>query len=253
MNNNRQWESNRQSQQDRSDFDQRTNRYGNRYGYQQEGNKYGRADYDAPFQHGNHYGATGNRDYESDAGYTDFERSRDRSVNVGTGYDPYNYGNTVGSFNQGKGSSYTRHSDAYERNANNYNQNHQDRDWWDRATDEVASWFGDDSAERRRELDKRYGPHRGKGPKGYTRSDERIKDDLNDKLSDDSFIDASDIDVTAENGEIVLTGSVNSREEKRRAEDIAERVSGVKNVENRLRVKNREENDGATIYPQNRY
>jgi hypothetical protein len=39
------------------------------------------------------------------------------------------------------------------------------------------------------------------------------------------------------NTEVTLTGTVNSREDKRRAEDIAESVSGVTNVENRLRVK----------------
>ncbi|HEX6914694.1 MAG TPA: BON domain-containing protein, partial [Chitinophagaceae bacterium] len=123
-----------------------------------------------------------------------------------------------------------------------------DRDWWDRTTDEVASWFGDEDAERRREADRRMGPHRGKGPKGYRRSDERIRDDINDRLSDDSFIDASDIDITVENSEVVLSGSVDSREEKRRAEDIAERISGVSNVENRLKVRTRQSGDGATIY-----
>ncbi|WP_265561723.1 SWFGD domain-containing protein [Sphingomicrobium arenosum] len=32
-----------------------------------------------------------------------------------------------------------------------------DRDFFDRASDEVRSWFGDDRAERRRQLDERYG------------------------------------------------------------------------------------------------
>jgi beta-glucanase (GH16 family) len=79
--------------------------------------------------------------------------------------------------------------------------------------------------------------HRGRGPKGYRRSDERIKEDVNDRLSDDYYIDASDIEVMVSNTEVTLTGTVNSRDDKRRAEDIAESVSGVTNVENRLRVK----------------
>jgi hypothetical protein len=82
--------------------------------------------------------------------------------------------------------------------------------------------------------------HRGKGPKNYQRSDDRIKDDINDRLSDDWFIDASDIDVTVQNGEVTLTGSVDERSAKRRAEDVAESVSGVKHVENRIRVSNKE-------------
>ena len=81
------------------------------------------------------------------------------------------------------------------------------------------------------------GKHRGKGPKGFTRSDERIKEDINSRLTDDAYIDASEIEVVVENGEVTLTGSVGDRSSKRRAEDIAELVSGVSNVENRLRVK----------------
>lgn len=33
------------------------------------------------------------------------------------------------------------------------NKQGMERDWWDRTTDEVGSWFGDDDAERRREMD----------------------------------------------------------------------------------------------------
>jgi hypothetical protein len=36
--------------------------------------------------------------------------------------------------------------------------------------------------------------------------------------------------------EVTLTGTIDSREAKRRAEDIAERVSGVKHVQNNLWV-----------------
>jgi osmotically-inducible protein OsmY len=101
----------------------------------------------------------------------------------------------------------------------------------------VSSWFGDDEAERRRERDKQLaGQHRGKGPKGYHRSDERIREDVSDRLSDDDYVDASDVDVQVNNAEVILSGTVDSREAKRRAEEIAERISGVSNVENRIRV-----------------
>lgn len=79
--------------------------------------------------------------------------------------------------------------------------------------------------------------HRGKGPKGFTRTDERIKEDINCRLTDDAYVDASNVEVSVENGEVTLTGSVPDRSSKRRAEDVAELVSGVSNVENRLRVK----------------
>jgi hypothetical protein len=77
---------------------------------------------------------------------------------------------------------------------------------------------------------------RGKGPKGYQRSDERIKEDINDRLSDSHEVDATEIEVTVDKGEVILSGTVAQREQKRKAEDIAESVSGVKNVENRIRL-----------------
>ena len=137
----------------------------------------------------------------------------------------------------------SRSNESYGGRGNDYDRDRYDRSegaegrgWWDRASDAVASWFGDDEAEQRRRMDQQR-EHRGRGPKGYRRSDERIKEDVNDRLSDDYYIDASDVEVSVSNTEVTLTGTVNSREDKRRAEDIAESVSGVTNVENRLRVK----------------
>lgn len=112
-----------------------------------------------------------------------------------------------------------------------------DRDWLDRATDEVSSWFGDDEAERRRRMDKRHDRNfRGRGPKGYRRSDDRIREDVNDRLTDHQYLDASDIDVTVKDCEVTLSGKVFDRTDKRLAEDIAEAVPGVKNVQNNLRT-----------------
>jgi osmotically-inducible protein OsmY len=112
-----------------------------------------------------------------------------------------------------------------------------DRGWWDRTSDEVASWFGDEEAERRRRMDHREDQgHRGKGPKNYTRSDDRIKENVSERLEDNSYLDASDIDIEVNGGQVVLSGTVDSRYAKRLAEDLAERCSGVRNVENRIRV-----------------
>lgn len=79
--------------------------------------------------------------------------------------------------------------------------------------------------------------HAGKGPKGYVRSDERIREDICDRLSDDDEIDASEITVTVTKGEVRLEGSVADRYAKHRAEDIAESVSGVRDVSNHLRAR----------------
>jgi osmotically-inducible protein OsmY len=143
------------------------------------------------------------------------------------GYGGSSYGgSSYGSSGYGRGSS---------SSGGSYGQQQGERGFWDRASDEVSSWLGDDDARRRRERDE----HRGRGPKGYTRSDERIREDVNDRLTDDGWLDASDIEVQVSSAEVTLTGHVNSREEKRRAEDIVEAVSGVKHVQNNLRVKDR--------------
>jgi osmotically-inducible protein OsmY len=80
------------------------------------------------------------------------------------------------------------------------------------------------------------GPHRGKGPRNYERSQDRIREDVCERLTDDAMLDATHVEVRVENNEVVLSGTVHNREEKRRAEDLAEAVAGVRNVENRLRV-----------------
>jgi osmotically-inducible protein OsmY len=79
------------------------------------------------------------------------------------------------------------------------------------------------------------GGHRGKGPKGYERSQDRIKEDISDRLTDDDSIDASDIEINVNNGEVTLSGTVSDKQTKRRVEDMIESMSGVKSVQNNLR------------------
>lgn len=85
--------------------------------------------------------------------------------------------------------------------------------------------------------DEDHGPHRGKGPKGYTRSDERITEHVCDVLMEDPHVDASEIEVQVKNGEATLTGTVDHRSTKRRVEDLVEEISGIKAVQNNLRIK----------------
>jgi len=77
---------------------------------------------------------------------------------------------------------------------------------------------------------------RGIGPKNYERSDDRIREDVCERLSQDEYVDASDIDVTVSGGIVTLTGTIEARGPKRRAEDIAESVGGVRDVQNNLRL-----------------
>src|SRR5712692_9688035 len=67
---------------------------------------------------------------------------------------------------------------------------------------------------------------RGRGPKNYRRSDERIRDDVCERLEREERIDASDMEVVVGAGVVTLSGSVSDRDSKRRAEDLVESVSG---------------------------
>lgn len=109
------------------------------------------------------------------------------------------------------------------------------RRWWDRAAEKVYSWFGEDEGRQQRDMESRQS-HRGRGPKGYRRSDERIREDVSDRLTDDHWLDASLIEIEAASAEVILSGMVRNRDDKRRAEYLAESVSGVDNVQNNLRI-----------------
>jgi osmotically-inducible protein OsmY len=235
--------------------------------------------------------------------------------------------------------------DRYERNRMERDQEERDRGAFERAGDEVRSWFGDDEARRRREWDERHrergystdrpygerdygrseregrttepvrtegyrdygdrygrtyssaidrdrdtgrgrtfqpytpgsqefgsegygsigtygsarassrewrsseswrvpGPYTGRGPKGYQRPDDRIREDVSDRLTAHGRIDASDIEVRIQGGEVTLIGFVDSRAAKREAEDLAEDVPGVREVHNQLRVRSHADDAG---------
>jgi osmotically-inducible protein OsmY len=128
-----------------------------------------------------------------------------------------------------------RSSRKVDAGQNKYvHEDDRDRSWLNRAGDEVLSWMGDDYAARRRRNDDP--SNKGRGPKNFKRSDDRIRELINDKLTDDWQIDASDIEVSVLNGEVTLTGFVVDRNQKRKAEDLAESVAGVTQVENRIKL-----------------
>lgn len=81
----------------------------------------------------------------------------------------------------------------------------------------------------------------GRGPKGWRRSDERIREDVCERLTMHPDIDASDIDVQVREAEVTLLGVVDDRHAKRLAEEIIENISGVREVTNQIRVRRTEE------------
>jgi hypothetical protein len=80
------------------------------------------------------------------------------------------------------------------------------------------------------------GPHSGKGPQGWNRSKERIREEVCERMAQHGQLDASNLQVDVNEGQVTLSGQVNSRREKRIAEDLAESVWGVNDVNNQIRV-----------------
>ena len=101
---------------------------------------------------------------------------------------------------------------------------------------DVSSNFGRSVTPESAGAQRTPGPFVGRGPRGYRRSDARILEDVCDRLTEHGQLDAGDIEVKVEHGEIILAGTVDSKQAKRIAEDVAESVSGVTQLHNQLRV-----------------
>ncbi|AKT37868.1 CBS domain-containing protein [Chondromyces crocatus] len=79
-----------------------------------------------------------------------------------------------------------------------------------------------------------------RGPKGYKRSDDRIREEICDRLTVHPIIDSSDVEVKVQSGEVSLSGTVAERRHKHLIEQLAEAISGVNEVRNEIRVKRNE-------------
>jgi osmotically-inducible protein OsmY len=147
-----------------------------------------------------------------------------------------------------------------ERKAENPSTGENRNDWYRRwisgiADDVAAHMEGeperdarmDDLRQRFTQLHRRLarmrGKQRGRGPRTPmpadpgASDDERIRAEVMQRLAEDWYVDASDIEVSVENGEVRLAGSVENRPEKRLAEDCADDVAGVRDVVNTLRIR----------------
>jgi len=211
------------------------------YGGTSYGDEYG-SSYGGGYERGEgrYRDTTGGGSYSQRSNYPGKYRSSERYGQGGRSYGEYGGGSYGEGRQYGQGREWEGRRDYEGRGGyegrDQYREG-EERGWWDRFSDTVASWFGDEEAERRLQRER---PYQGRGPKGYRRSDDRIKEDVNDRLSE-GYLDATEVEVSVTGGEVVLSGTVNTRYDKRRAEAIAENVSGVTNVENRLRVRDRQQ------------
>lgn len=149
-------------------------------------------------------------------------------------------GSTYGGYGYGAADPW---EERYEWDPRSFYGRDDDRDRWNpRAGGErglgqrIAGFFhrelgrGDDLWQRMK------GAFAGKGPKGWKRSDERVREDVCEALAYHPYIDATNIEVAVTDGEVTLTGSVEDRRTKRIVEDVVDDVHGVTDVHNQLRL-----------------
>lgn len=74
------------------------------------------------------------------------------------------------------------------------------------------------------------------GPKGYTRSDDRLREEISERLMMADSIDSSDVTIVVKEAKVTLEGSVPNRRMKHAIEDLADQCPGVQDVDNRIRV-----------------
>lgn len=180
-------------------------------------------------------GGQGRGNWQSDQGWDrgnqDWQSSRGGGMQSDRGWDRENWqGGRQGSWS----------GDRWQSNAPRSGQREHPHSDWGNANERYEGLGGrgwreglDDA------MRDRSGQYAGRGPRSYKRTDSRIEEDINDRLTQHPMIDASDIEVSVQNGEVTLRGHVETRDAKRLAEDVAEGVFGAKDVNNQIRIKQR--------------
>ena len=134
-----------------------------------------------------------------------------------------------------------------------------DNDWYQRwisgiADDVASNMKGEEEREARMDalhqrldqLSRRFrqarGGQRGRGPRrtdlqDLGDEDSRIWNEVSACLTEDWYVDGTEITVSVDEGEVTLDGIVENRAEKRLAEDCADSVPGVVDVHNHLRIR----------------
>ncbi len=99
----------------------------------------------------------------------------------------------------------------------------------------------------------RYGTQqrmRNRGPRNWQRSDERIREDVCERLSALDDVDVSDVSVSVEQGKVTLSGTVGHRADKHRIEDIADDSAGVRDIDNQIHVRRDDERSTGGFWSQ---
>ncbi len=169
---------------------------------------------------------------QADSGRVDYGDDRRNRFGYGgsEGYGPYTAGPGYSGESQPEASWQGRHEEGFSRaGRGQYGRG----ELYNQYGAEGFNQFTQGSRGRLRR-----GQFYGKGPRGFSYSDEDIRRDISRALYEHGEIDASDIDVQVKNGEVTLTGTVDSRSTKNQIEELIEdEIHGVKDLNNQVRVK----------------
>lgn len=107
---------------------------------------------------------------------------------------------------------------------------------WRRGS-EVRDEWGDSGGDSRGNASREMARGRDRvGPKGYQRSDERIREDICERLAHARHVDVREVEVEVQGGVVRLTGNVRDRRQKYCIEDIVDDVFGVREIHNAVRL-----------------
>jgi hypothetical protein len=95
---------------------------------------------------------------------------------------------------------------------------------------------GDDRGPAARDAVGRTAGERPRGPKNWRRGDDRIRDDVCERLSRERELDVADVSVDVRNGHVTLEGTVADRRTKHAIETLVDRCHGVQEIDNRIKV-----------------
>lgn len=79
--------------------------------------------------------------------------------------------------------------------------------------------------------------YRGRGPKGYKLIDSRVYENVCEALFHEPQIDASEVEVSVQDGTVTLSGVAKDKETRRLIEDIAMGCAGVQHVYNKISIR----------------
>lgn len=162
-------------------------------------------------RYGRDYMSTGSSGYDEELGYSQgYSQSRRQSMESGGRWGDERRDEWRDEWRD-------RDDDRDEDHGALYNIGH-------RIGQAMSDWFGTGAVEKRA------------GPRGYTRTDERIRDEICERLTFTSGVDVREVSVDVDKGKVTLGGTVHTRGQKYDIEDLADNTFGVTEVENNIRV-----------------